>query len=254
VAAEFDRDGNWLIFSWDGVGLGRDGTLWGGEAFTGSPGNWQRFASLRPFRLPGGDKAGREPWRSAAALHWECERPWTPAADAAGLAHSAWQRDINCPTTSAAGRVFDAAAAVICELPRVSFEAQGPMMLEALCTGREQGVDLPLLEGDVLCSDWEPLLDVIADSSLAPERRAAIFHASMAGAIVAQARAARDRHAVAQIGLSGGVFQNRFLADEAIARLAADGFEVFLPRALPCNDAALSYGQAAEVAARQEHG
>jgi hydrogenase maturation protein HypF len=254
VAAEFDRDGNWLIFSWDGVGLGRDGTLWGGEAFTGSPGNWQRFASLRPFRLPGGDKAGREPWRSAAALHWECERPWAPAADAAGLAHSAWQRDINCPTTSAAGRVFDAAAAVICELPRVSFEAQGPMMLEALCTGREQGVDLPLLEGDVLCSDWEPLLDVIADSSLAPERRAAIFHASMAGAIVAQARAARDRHAVAQIGLSGGVFQNRFLADEAIARLAADGFEVFLPRALPCNDAALSYGQAAEVAARQEHG
>jgi hydrogenase maturation protein HypF len=204
--------------------------------------------------LPGGDKAGREPWRSAAALNWECGRPWTPAADAEGLAHSAWQRDINCPATSAAGRLFDAAAAVICDLPNASFEAQGPMMLEALCTGREQGVDLPLLEGDVLLTDWEPLLDVIADRRLSPVRRAAIFHATMAGAIVTQARAARERHAIEQIGLSGGVFQNRVLTDDAIARLEADGFEVFLPRALPCNDAALSYGQAAEVAARQDHG
>jgi hydrogenase maturation protein HypF len=94
----------------------------------------------------------------------------------------------------------------------------------------------------------------MVDSSLPPERRAAIFHASMAAAIAAQARAARDRYAIAQVGLSGGVFQNRVLADETIARLDADGFDVFLPRALPCNDAALSYGQAAEVAARQAHG
>jgi hydrogenase maturation protein HypF len=76
----------------------------------------------------------------------------------------------------------------------------------------------------------------------------------MASAIVAQARAARDRHAIGQIGLTGGVFQNRVLADHVIELLETDGFEVFLPRALPCNDAALSYGQAAEVAARQEHG
>ena len=254
VAAEGDREGDWLVFSWDGVGLGRDGTLWGGEAFVGRPGDWQRFASLRPFRLPGGDKAGREPWRSAAALHWECGRPWAPADDADGLAQRAWERDINCPTTSAAGRLFDAAAAVICDLPRASFEAQGPMMLEALCAEAEQGMDLPLREDDVLRTDWEPLLDVITDRDIAPERRAAIFHASMAAAIAAQARVARDRYAIAQVGLGGGVFQNRVLADETIARLEADGFEVFLPRALPCNDAALSYGQAAEVAARQEHG
>ena len=159
-----------------------------------------------------------------------------------------------CPTTSAPGRLIAAAAAVICDLPRASFEAQGPMMLEALCAEAEQGMDLPLREDDVLRTDWEPLLDVITDRDIAPERRAAIFHASMAAAIAAQARVARDRYAIAQVGLGGGVFQNRVLADETIARLEADGFEVFLPRALPCNDAALSYGQAAEVAARQEHG
>ncbi|MHB9159230.1 MAG: carbamoyltransferase HypF, partial [Thiobacillus sp.] len=71
LAWEFSEVNEWIVFTWDGVGLGEDRTLWGGEAFTGAPGCWRRAASLRPFRLPGGDKAGREPWRAAAALLWE---------------------------------------------------------------------------------------------------------------------------------------------------------------------------------------
>lgn len=59
-----------IVFAWDGVGYGEDTTLWGGETFVGKPGGWQRVASMRAFNLPGGDKAGRQPWRSAAALCW----------------------------------------------------------------------------------------------------------------------------------------------------------------------------------------
>ncbi|MFZ0106842.1 MAG: carbamoyltransferase HypF, partial [Thiobacillus sp.] len=70
LAWEFPQVNEWIVFAWDGVGLGEDGSLWGGEAFTGAPGRWRRAASMRPFRLPGGDKAGREPWRAAAALLW----------------------------------------------------------------------------------------------------------------------------------------------------------------------------------------
>ena len=76
----------------------------------------------------------------------------------------------------------------------------------------------------------------------------------MAGAILAQARSARERVGITQVGLSGGVFQNRVLAEQVIALLNDEGFTVRLPLALPCNDAALSYGQAAEVAARQDDG
>ena len=86
VAAEYERPGNWLMFTWDGVGLGDDGTLWGGEALHGVAGCWQRVASLRTFRLPGGERAGREPWRSAAALHWEAGLPWKAAPDRDGTA------------------------------------------------------------------------------------------------------------------------------------------------------------------------
>jgi hydrogenase maturation protein HypF len=253
VAAEFDRPGDWLVFAWDGVGLGRDGSLWGGEAFLGRPGGWRRFASLRPFRLPGGDKAGREPWRSAAAMLWECGQDWPSVPDPDGIARAAWQRRINCPETSAAGRLFDAAAALVCELPVASFEAQGPMMLEALCRTAAEPLALPLVPGEdgVLRSDWQALLGMLRDVSIDPARRAEIFHASMARTILDQALAARQRSAVAQVGLGGGVFQNRVLAEQVTRLLEDEGFEVFLPQALPCNDAALSFGQAAEIAARE---
>ncbi|MBT8093408.1 MAG: carbamoyltransferase HypF [Gammaproteobacteria bacterium] len=253
LAAEIDRPGEWLVFAWDGVGLGRDGTLWGGEAFAGRAGAWRRFASLRPLRLPGGDKAGREPWRSAAALHWECDASWQAVPDRDGLARTAWQKHINCQTTSAAGRLFDAAAAIVCDFPVASFEAEGPMMLEALCRTRRDAIDLPLDAGDdgILRSDWQPLLRMLDDASLTPAQRAETFHASMAGAILVQARAARTRHGVDRVGLCGGVFQNRFLVEQAIAMLEADGFDVHLPALLPANDAALSFGQAAQLAARE---
>ena len=256
VAAEYDRPGDWLVFTWDGVGLGRDGTLWGGEAFLGLPGAWRRFASLRPFRLPGGDKAGREPWRSAAALHWECGEHWDATPDPDGLAHAAWKQQINCPVTSAAGRLFDAAAAIICEMPMASFEAQGPMVLEAMCRDAAEPMRLPMDTGDdgILRSDWQPLLEVIANQELEPVRRAELFHASMAGVVLDQALAARRQHAVARVGLGGGVFQNRVLAERVIAMLEDAGFEVYLPQTLPCNDAALSFGQAAEAAAREATG
>jgi hydrogenase maturation protein HypF len=253
AAAEFDLPGSWLMFTWDGVGLGRDGTLWGGEALLGRPGDWQRFASLRTFRLPGGEKAGREPWRSAAAMYWECDLDWRECPDAEGLVRSAWENDLNCPVTSAAGRLFDAAAAVICEFPVASFEAQGPMMLEALCRNPARGIDLDIVasEDGVLRTDWQPLLAMMTDASVAAGVRAEVFHASVARAILAQAEVARERQPIEQVGLCGGVFQNRLLAEQTIDLLESKGFSVYLPQVLPCNDAALSYGQAAEVAARE---
>lgn len=253
VAAEFDQPGQWLVFAWDGVGLGEDGTLWGGEALHGTAGDWQRAASLRTFRLPGGERAGREPWRSAAALHWECGLPWADCPDPDGVAEAGWRARLNCPESSAAGRLFDAAAAVICNLPVTSFEAQGPMVLESLCRGSAPAVELPVTADTdgLLRSDWQPLLEVVSDSSRDTASRAEIFHSSIAQAILRQAMLIREQSKVDQVGLCGGVFQNRVLADQSVSLLEQAGFEVYLPEVLPCNDAALSFGQAAEIAARE---
>ena len=253
LVAEGALAGQSLVFTWDGVGLGEDQTLWGGEALLGEPGAWQRVASLRPFQLPGGERAGREPWRSAAALHWSCNRSWPDSPDVDGLAHRAWQKNLNCPQTSAAGRLFDAAAALIAKVTHASFEAQGPMLLESLCQSSVDAVELPLAQdaGGIWRSDWEPLLDVMTNEERSQRFRAEVFHASMARVVLQQAQKLREEYVIDQVGLCGGVFQNRVLTEQVIDLLQADGFRVFLPGVLPCNDAALSFGQAAELAARE---
>jgi hydrogenase maturation protein HypF len=263
-----------LVFTWDGVGLGPDGTLWGGEALAGRPGNWTRAASFRPFRLPGGDKAGREPWRSAAALCWETgiDCPLEEASDP--LLRSFWEQGKNAPVTTAVGRLFDAAAALSGVCTQASFEGQGPMQLEALaatalglqhCHSKDRhrhpgaGRDLPptpmALSGpaaldtdEIYLTDWVDLIPMLTDESRSSEERAARFHASMAHALLAQALRIREDTHVNHVALSGGVFQNRVLTEKAIGLLNAHGFTATLPVSVPVNDGGIALGQIIEAA------
>jgi hydrogenase maturation protein HypF len=252
LAGEFARQGGWLVFTWDGSGFGEDGTLWGGEALIGRPGSWRRAASLRPFALPGGERAAREPWRSALALCWETEMHWNGARGRdVGLLRHAWERGLNCPRTSSAGRLFDAAAALLGLVSNASFEAQAPMALEAACAGDAEPIPLPLERRDGLwVSDWGPLIERLLHGAEDAGERAALFHATLAGALLDQARTLRAEHGVSRIGLTGGVFQNRVLCERVARDAAREGFDVFIPERVPCNDAGLSFGQLVEAGAR----
>jgi len=253
LAAERPDITRWLVLAWDGVGYGADGTLWGGEALVGGPGRWRRVGSWRPFHPVGGDKAGREPWRSAAALCWAAGRAFPGEIEDIGLAQAAWRKGINAPATSAVGRLFDAAACLALGRDLASFEGQGPMELEAAATGEGPVVAAPLLrdaEG-VLRLDWAPLLDLLLRDDLSAAEKAAGFHASVADAAVRQVRALADEADVEMVGLTGGVFQNRKLAEMLAARLAQAGFAVVIPERIPVNDGGLAIGQLVEYAARQ---
>ena len=243
-----------LVFAWDGVGLGEDGSLWGGETYLGRPGDWRRVASLRSFSLPGGESAGREPWRSAAALCWEVGRPYTPEVDLEQLAYQAWTRGINCPVTSAVGRLFDGFAALALNVKASSYEGQAPMVLEAACKGDLRGakaIELPMEpdEMGIQRVDWEPLLEPARDPRRSPAERARCLHASLANNIIEQAKLFRTTQGVTQVGFTGGVFQNKVLTEAACAGLRANGFEVLLSECIPCNDGGLSFGQVVEFAA-----
>ena len=255
LAGEHPDIERWLVFTWDGVGYGSDGSLWGGEALTGNPGEWKRVASFRTFRLVGGEKAGREPWRSAAALMWAEGRDWEPEVEGAGFARLAWEKNINVFATSAVGRLFDAAAALVLGLDIASFEGQGPMELEQLSRGADvlDPVPLPLTpDGEgILRTDWAPLLPVLCDLAIAPEDRADFFHQSMANALVDQALAVRKQSGFDAVGLSGGVFQNRRLTELVAARLEALNIEVRLHEAVPANDGGLCFGQVIDVAGKK---
>jgi len=278
--------GDMLVFTWDGVGLGPDGTLWGGEALLGQPGQWQRKASFRAFRLPGGERAGREPWRSAAAICWEAGLECELQEPSDPLLHSFWQKGTNAPLTTAAGRLFDAAAALCGVVSQTSFEGQGPMQLEALASQkrhrhpdqkrhrhpdqkrhrhpdqkrhrhpRESGDLHPFTimpisapsstNSGIHITDWSPIIPILTDTSFNPATRATHFHQSMAHALLQQAIQIRKDSSINKIGLAGGVFQNRVLTERSITLLQENGFEVTLPLLMPVNDAAISFGQIVE--------
>ncbi len=254
LAGEHPDIDRWLIFTWDGVGYGADGTLWGGEVFLGAPARWKRVASFRPFRPPGGDAAGREPWRSAAALCWASGQPWTAPVEAPELVRAAWERGLQSPVTSAVGRLFDAAAALVLDLHRTSFEGQGPMQLEAVACEPDEPIPLPIdtdAEG-VLRIDWAPLLEPLCDAGRAPEQRAGLFHDTLVAAAVEVTRRVAQDQRFDAVGLTGGVFQNRVLSERLAAALVGQGLTVRQHRIMPCNDGGLSFGQVVEWAAVEQ--
>ncbi|HSN69958.1 MAG TPA: carbamoyltransferase HypF [Steroidobacteraceae bacterium] len=254
LAGEHGRTDGLIAFAWDGVGLGADGMLWGGECFVGGPGSWRRVARLRPFRLPGGDRAGREPWRSAASMCWHAGLEWLQNP-AESLVRVAWEQGLNSPYTSAVGRLFDAAAAIVLGVHAASFEGEGPMRLEAAAeSASTSGIELPLTrtpDHDLLDIDWQPLLAALLVTDRPVAERADLVHSTLAYTMLALARRIRSQTGVSAAGLTGGVFQNRRLCEYAHAALVEDGFEVLLPVQIPCNDGGLAYGQILEVIGRQ---
>lgn len=253
LAGEFSLTEPLLVFTWDGVGYGSDGTLWGGECLLGSPGRWRRAASFRPFRLPGGDRVTVQPWRTALSLIWHAGIDWPRAPEHDELLRQAWTNGVNSPYTSAVGRLFDAAAVFTGAIMEASYEGEGPMRLEASCgTGAVEPVELPLAKDreGLWRSDWAPLIQRLIQGGPG-ERLASIFHESMALALLRQAETLRRENDIETVGLTGGVFQNRRLAASATERLEDAGFKVLLPEVLPVNDAGISFGQVIEAAARQ---
>ncbi|WP_129630414.1 carbamoyltransferase HypF [Candidatus Oscillochloris fontis] len=257
---------------WDGTGYGVDGTIWGGEFLLGQLHASQRIGHLRPFRLPGGEAAVREPARVALALLWETLGPaGVECADLApldtfnptqrNLLLRMLQQGLNSPRTSSAGRLFDGVAALLGLFPQVSFEGQAAIALEYLADPYEQsayplvwdrGEAQPHTAGRVTCPpnpfvlDWRPAISAILDDlrqGVARERIAARFHNGVISAICALAR----QVGVHTVALSGGCFQNRYLAEGAINQLQIAHQRPLLPRQIPVNDGGLSYGQVATM-------
>lgn len=252
LAGEHELNGQLLVFTWDGTGYGEDGSIWGGEALLGSPGCWQRVGSLRPFYLPGGDKASREPWRCALSVCWEQGIDWSDCPQGIELLRRAWEGRINCPVTSSVGRLFDAAAALIGVARYSTYEGHAAMRLEAMSTPSTEAITLPLSQNSagVLVSDWGPLIPFLLSTGVSPAERSSVFHASLAATIVAQAKAIREQHGITRVGLSGGVFQNRLLSEQALSALEKLGFEVYLHEGIPSGDGGISFGQVIEAGSK----
>lgn len=249
VCAEHGVTDSVLGLALDGVGLGTDGTAWGGELLRVDGASFERLGNLVPLALPGGDVAAREPWRmAAAALHAlgrgdEIVRRFAEEPAAAMVA-TMLERSINSPRTSSAGRLFDAAAGLLGVRHRASFEGQAAMLLEGLAA--RQGRVPPLTDDWRIVDeqlDLYPLLSHLAGHK-DPVRAAAEFHATLAAALVDWVASAAERTGVRTIAAAGGCLLNRLLSGALRDGLTARGLQLLEARRLPPNDGGLSLGQA----------
>jgi hydrogenase maturation protein HypF len=254
--AEHGLTGPVLGVAWDGTGLGDDGTLWGGEFLRVAAGACRRIATVRGFALPGGDHAARKPvWSAVGALQEYCpdEMPGLavellglPEAEVRTLMTVLTQR-INTPRTTSVGRWFDGVAALTGLCRSSSFEGQAAMMLEWSLAGQDGALppypfDLENDNGLIVVNLRRALLDLIAEQRRGrPAGHLAIrFHHTLAELLVAVARTQAEREVV----LSGGCFQNRYLAELCLQRLRDAGFTPYAHQLVPPNDGGISLGQA----------
>ena len=250
VVAEHRWQGPVLGLALDGVGLGTDGNAWGGELLQVDGASCERLGRLRPLRLPGGDRAAREPWRmGAAALALvgrgdEIETRYCDEPAAATVAELL-ARGFNAPETSSMGRWFDAAAGLLGVKRRMAFEGQAAMLLEGIAERHGTVPADPSLytigRGNEL--DLSPLL-----MRLAGERDAgygaALFHATLVAALASWVARAAAEYGLPIVAGGGGCFLNAVLACDLRTALAAHGIRLLEAQAVPPNDGGLSLGQA----------
>ncbi len=250
VAAEHRLRAPLLGLALDGVGLGSDGGIWGGELLLVQDGTANRIGHVGELRLPGGDRAAREPWRMAVSALFTIGRASEIGrrfpGRAAGALVQMLERGVNTPSTSSLGRWFDAAAGLLGVIEVCSFEGQAAMLLEGLA--ERNGPLAPLESGYRLDADNNldllPLLDCLAGLEDAGQG-AALFHSTLARALAAWVCAASERTGFRTAALGGGCCMNKILATNLRRRLEAAGMTVFEARQAPPTDGGLALGQAA---------
>jgi hydrogenase maturation protein HypF len=259
-----------LIAAFDGTGFSPDGSIAGSEFFVSAGGDaagggavsaLRPCARLAPFLLPGGEACIRHPWRTALALLHEAGIPWDAAllpVQAAGPAAPIFRRQLDrrfaSVSTTSMGRLFDGVAALLGLRQSIDHEGEAAMALEGLAVDplarpRVHPFTMHPGEGGMLSIGWQSLLrGIVADlrAGVPPRDLAAGFHRAVAEMIVAVAAAVGDSQVQKRplaVGLTGGVFQNARVVEEAVASLAAAGHEPFCHRIVPPNDGGIALGQ-----------
>lgn len=255
VLAEHRHEGPALGVALDGYGFGTDGGAWGGELLRVDGAACERLGHFAPLAAAGGDRAAREPWRMAAGVladlgrGGEIAKRFAAEAQAPVLAQLLTGPSVDLVArTSAAARLFDAAAGLLGVRLTSRFEGDAPMTLEGL-VGRPRMLEAGWRLADGVL-DFTPLLAALADED-DPQRGAELLHGTLLAALTVWIESAAVRRGIDTVALCGGCMQNRFLASELPGRLEAAGLRVLTARALPPNDGAVSLGQA--WVARHQH-
>jgi hydrogenase maturation protein HypF len=255
--AENGLRGSVIGVAFDGTGFGADGRIWGGEFLVADFVRFTRRAHLRYVPLPGGDSAVQQPWRMALSYlrdtfggqipaDLKCFREVTEKQFE--VVDAMISRRIQTVETSSCGRLFDAVAAVLGLVYKITFEGQAAIALEAVAArGIEQRYPFSIEETEPIVLDFRSTIEAITKDVILDRSSGEIsarFHNTLSEAIVEVCCRIRKSDELNRVCLSGGTFQNLYLLDRTVVELRRRGFGVFLHATVPANDGGISLGQA----------
>lgn len=262
--AENDYSEKVIGVSYDGTGFGTDGTIWGGEILLCDRTGFERIGSIKPFMQVGGDLSSKEGWRIAAMIAGSaygerggeiCEKLGIFTAKEYKLLSIMAEKKVNAVSSTSAGRLFDAASAVLGIRRSSTFEGEASMALQFAAEkfSREPfGIYEPMekltaeKEGRImLCT--QALVKRLCDGVQNGEdknRLAYEFHSLLADMTVQACKIISERTGIKVCALSGGVFQNKLLLKMVKCRLEKMGLRVLIHSLVPANDGGIALGQA----------
>lgn len=262
--AENDYSEKVIGISYDGTGFGTDGTIWGGEILLCDRTGFERMGSIKPFMQVGGDLSSKEGWRIAAMIAGTaygerggeiCEKLGICTAKEYKLLSIMAEKKVNAVSSTSAGRLFDAASAVLGIRRSSTFEGEASMALQFAAEkfSRESfGIYEPMekltaeKEGRImLCT--QALIKRLCQGMQNGEdknRLAYEFHSLLADMTAQACRTISERTGVKVCALSGGVFQNKLLLKMVKCRLEKMGLRVLIHSLVPANDGGIALGQA----------
>jgi hydrogenase maturation protein HypF len=253
IENDIPEDAGVIGFAFDGTGFGPDKTIWGGEVLTASYRGFKRACHLRPYKLPGGDRAVKEPRRSAFSLLYETfgdkaeKMELVPlSGEEKSFLMDMLRKNINSPVTTSMGRLFDGVASIIGLRHRVSYQAQAAIELEQTAFRSDETSSYPFgNENGVI--DQRPMIEMIVsdlEAGVTKEAIARRFHNTIVKLIIDTAELLKQETGTSYAALSGGVFQNSLLLENAFYGLKERGITPLIHQLVPPNDGGISLGQA----------
>lgn len=238
--------------SFDGAGYGTDGNIWGGEFLVCDTKSFERFTHFDYVKMPGGDLAAEEPWRMALSYlkHYSLDEIdklrcfQNIEKDKINMVKEMLEKRINSPLTSSAGRLFDSVACLLNLCVKHSFDAEGPMRLEAIADKHETGYYSFHMNNNMV-SFADMFNEILKDLNKMVEaaKISARFHNTVVQIILDAVKQIKKDTGINKVILSGGVFQNKYLLEKAILTLTKNNFEVYTNHLIPPNDGGIALGQ-----------
>ncbi|MDS0527531.1 carbamoyltransferase HypF [Clostridium sp. SHJSY1] len=250
--------------AFDGTGYGTDGKLWGGEFLLCDNKEFERLGHLEYIKMPGGEKAIKEPWRMGVSYIYETFKSgkWNSCNNLEQLQKvlvniygkqsinllPIIDAQINCPETSSMGRLFDGVSSIIGLNHVITYEGQAAIELESLIKNegykKSYNYNINIDKGYVV-EPYEIILGIMKDKvrNISDGVIATKFHNTIIKFAKEICNLIRKDRGINEVALSGGVFQNKYLLNGLIEELKSSQFIVYTNKLIPSNDGGIALGQ-----------